>query len=175
MSTTLTEAKLLPDRLLPGTPEFRIAIVYETPALGAAAVKLCEKLMENLKDTFLFRMAIESFQSLDVEPRFRLALQAAAGADMIFVGSAGHLPASMLRWLRECINTRRADAPVALVDLTDDASLGATRVHQELRAIADKNHLDLISRAELGEPSSRIILPEFRFRERSHRHWGINE
>jgi len=99
-------------------PEFRIAIIYETQALGAAALRQCERLTEQFSDSFLFRIATESFIGLESETQFQRALADARGASMIFISSAGRLPASLLRWLKECLEHRDDDAPVALVDMT---------------------------------------------------------
>jgi hypothetical protein len=157
-------------------PEFRIAIVYETQPIGAAAMELCERLMTSFQNTFMFQVAAQSFTALEEESSFQQSLSAAAGADMIFVGSAGSLPASLLRWLEECIERRRGDAPVALVDMTADDSAGAAAVHRFLKEVAASHHLDLICKNALGRPAgTTVVRPVSHTSTTSVRHWGINE
>ena len=154
-------------------PEFRIAIVYETQATGTAAMELCQRLMTSFQNMFLFRVIVESFAALEEELRFRKSLRAAAGADMIFVGSAGSLPVPLLRWLKECI-AHRGDAPVALVDMTAEDSRDAAAVHRFLNEMARSHHLDLISKESFNIPAGTVGV-----RSIAHpsniRHWGINE
>jgi hypothetical protein len=171
--TTLAEADQFGAATIEhAAPEFRIAILYETQAIGAAALQMCERLMTSFQNAFRFYVAIESFSAIEEESRFRKALEAAVEADMIFVGSAGSLPAAFLRWLKECM-ARRRDEPTALVDLTAEESANALAVHRFLKEVAQTNHLDLISKEVIGPPGRTTSLSS------SHssivRHWGINE
>lgn len=158
-------------------PEFRVVIVYETHAIGLAAMRLCQRLMDKFNDSYLFRVATESFDGLEQEPRFEQSLKAAEGADMIFVGSAGALPARFLKWFKQCVeHQREEDAPVALVDMTSDISTHAEDVHELLRSAAKAHPLDLISKEQLVCPTVTTTTSSA---QRSHRgdirHWGINE
>jgi hypothetical protein len=58
-----------PETMQP-TPEFRVVIVYETYAIGSAAMGLCQRLMERFDDSYLFRFVIESFNDLEQKPHF---------------------------------------------------------------------------------------------------------
>jgi hypothetical protein len=133
--------------------EFRVVIVYETPAIGSAAMKLCEQLMEKFNDSYLFRFAIESFEKLEDQTRFEQSLKAAESANMIFVGSAGALPAKFQEWFKRCVEQRREDVPVALVDMTSETSTHAAEVHELLRSAANAHHLDLISKEQFVYPT----------------------
>jgi hypothetical protein len=164
-----------PETMQP-TPEFRVVIVYETYAIGAAAMGLCQRLVEKFDGSYLFRFAIESFDELEQEPRFEQSLKAAEGADMIVVGSAGALPAKFLAWFGQCVEHRREDGPVALVDMTSDTGPHAREVHELLRRTAQAHRLDLICKEQFARP---IMTAAASSAQRWHRgdvrHWGINE
>jgi len=156
--------------------EFRIVIVYETPAIGSAAMKLCERLVEKFNDSYLFRFAVSSFEKLEDQTRFDESLKAAESADMIFVGSAGALPARFLAWFKRCVEHRREDVPVALVDMTSDTSARAEDVHELLRSAAKAHHLDLISKEQFVLPVTTATTSSTPGSHRGNvRHWGINE
>lgn len=156
-------------------PEFRIAILYETKALGISALRLCERLTKRFEEALLFHVAVESFQSLEVEERFNQSLSAAAGTNMILVGSAGGFPASLRRWLAGCMERRPEDTPVALVDLTAEDTTDAAKIHHLLKEVAETNRFELISReqfsASVGVAANSPVQPA----AQNRRHWGINE
>ena len=157
-------------------PEFRVVIVYETNAIGSAAMGLCQRLMEKFDDSRLFRFAIESFEELEQQSRFEQSLKAAEGADMIFVGSAGALPTTFREWFKQCVEHRHENSSVALVDMTAESSSHAAEIHEFLRAAAQAHHLDLISREQLVHPAGTATTSTAQSSHRGEiRHWGINE
>jgi hypothetical protein len=156
-------------------PEFRIAILYETKALGIAAMRLCERLTKRFEEALLFHVAVESFQSLEFEERFNESLSAAAGSNMILVGSAGGFPASLRRWLAGSMKGRQEDAPVALVDLTAEDAANAEKIHHFLQEVAETNRFDLISREQFSAAASATANTPVPHAAQNRRHWGINE
>ena len=156
-------------------PEFRIAILYETKALGIAAMHLCERLRSRFEQALPFHVTVESFQSLELEERFNHSLHAAAGSDMVMVGSAGGFPTVLRRWLIGFTSSRQPDAPVALVDLTAQGTANAARIHRFLREMAETNRVDLFSRELSRLSASKASCRSARSPAQNCRHWGINE
>ena len=157
-------------------PEFRIAIFYETPALGAAALRQCERLTERFHDSFLFRVRTESFSGLESETELQRTLADARGASMIFISAAGNVPASLVRWLKESLEHRDDDTPVALVDMIIGQTEDAANAHRVLRELAEINHLDLISQEHFQPPAAAGVARASALDSLNHsRNWGISE
>ena len=176
MSTTASLDNFAETEAMQSAREFRVVIVYETPAIGSAAMKLCERLMEKFNDSYLFRFAVESFEELEEQTCFEQSLKAAESAEMIFIGSAGALPAKFVEWFKRCVEHRREDVPVALVDMTSDTSARAEEVHELLRSAAKAYHLDLISKEQSARPAVTATTSSTQRRHPANvRHWGINE
>ena len=176
MSTTASLDNFAETEAMQSAREFRVVIVYETPAIGSAAMNLCERLMEKFNDSYLFRFAVESFDKLEEETHFEQSLKAAESAEMIFIGSAGGLPTKFLEWFQRCVEHRREDVPVALVDMTSDTGVRAAEVHELLRSVAKAYHLDLISKEQSVRPTVTATTSSTqRSQPADVRHWGINE
>jgi hypothetical protein len=167
-------ATLLPHSCTQPEPEheFRIEIVYENPTAGVSALTLCERLIEQFSGTFPLHVATHSFKALEDE--LQTASLPHAGADMIFVASAGTLPTALVEWLNRQ-DQRGADAPVALVDMTLQQTPNAGRIHEFLKCAAERHRLELFCK-EHFEPGTTFTSSSPRsFPSHTIRHWGINE
>jgi hypothetical protein len=163
-------------------PEFRVVVLYDTFERGAAAMKVCENLIQQFERSLMFQITIEDFGALEEEGHFDKALSRGADADMIFVASEGRLPNVVLRWLDQCLEQRDPCSPAALAELTASDNPYASEVNRLLRDLALENHLDLISHSTASRycaPAASVpVLPAVSFTASSGgniRHWGINE
>lgn len=170
---TRTATFLPPDRTPPATEhEFRIEIVYETPAAGAPALAVCERLIEQFRGTFPLRIATHSFRALEDELRVCDSPQDCA--DMIFVASAGAVPEALVEWL-DRHDQRSADAAIALVDMTVRQTPNAGRIHEFLKRAAEQHHLELFSKEHFESGATFTSSSPRSIPSHSVRHWGINE
>jgi hypothetical protein len=171
--STRTATLLQHNCTLPATEhEFRIEIVYETPAAGAPALGVCERLIEQFSGTFPLRVATHSFKALEAE--LRACSTPRDHADMIFVASAGALPDALVEWL-DRQDHRSADAPVALVDMTVERTPNAGRIREFLKRAAEQHHLELFSQEHFERDTTSTSSSPRSVPCHTVRHWGINE
>ena len=154
-------------------PEFRIEIVYENPTAGAPALVMCEHLIEQFSDVLALSVGTHSFKAIEDELRAQEC--ADSSADMIFVASAGTIPTAFVQWLNRCIKRSEEHAPIALVDMTMQATPNAELIHALLKRAAQVHHLDHFSKEHFEQPTTFTSSSLGAAPSRRVRHWGINE
>jgi hypothetical protein len=174
--------------------ELRTVVLYQDRACRDRALRLCDRIMQELGEGPEFQLACWKFEFLADAELARRAAADAIEADVIIFAAhpADCLSATVADWTATWINRRlgREGMLVALLDLPEDQPSGLTPMHLRLQDLARRAGMDFLPyTAPVPRNRPQAAFENILRRSQAHsamldgildraapvRQWGLNE
>lgn len=125
------------------TPDFYIAVIYDTAEHGQRAMFTCQRVIEQFNRDFLFHIALCDLAGFENAAEDNPALRQAMRAALVVIASTARPSDSFLGWLQRW-GAEPGQGPKGIAVLTDD-SIAATDTTTALQRMCHCHQIDFIS------------------------------
>jgi hypothetical protein len=125
------------------TPEFHIAVIYDTEEQALRAQRICRRLVQQFTGEFLFHVALCDYAGFEAGGALSPAIRQAGRATLVVVAANTPPPSRFWNWLQGWA-TRVLPGTAGIAALTDRTTNGTETV-SALQQVCRQHHIDFIS------------------------------